>query len=331
MKKTYKILSILCIGMITGMTGHSLKVAYTKKIKKFKKLHQKGAFSEININDNIIMNLQEKTYNIQNELSEKYPVLEEKSFVFCIPSYNNEKFCEKNLSSALTQNYSNYRVIYIDDCSNDKTYVKIKNLIKKYDAKDKVKLIHNKKRMLKVYNVFHALQDCRDDEIVVMLDGDDWLSHEGVLNHLNRYYANPDVWVTYGIGVIHPDYERLWGKPLPDEVYEKNLIRNYDYCISMPRTFYAGLFKKIKEQDLKYGNDFYSITGDLAIIYPIIEMAGKHVLCVNEVLYVINHESMINDFKLNYHLQLKMDYHIRTSCKYNAIDSYAEKPQIIAN
>src|SRR5437868_2077214 len=41
----------------------------------------------------------------------------QKPIVVIIPSYNNVQWCVKNIESVLTQNYSNYRVIYIDDCS----------------------------------------------------------------------------------------------------------------------------------------------------------------------------------------------------------------------
>jgi len=50
----------------------------------------------------------------------------EKSMVVIIPSYNNESYCEKNLTSVFSQQYENYRVIYIDDCSNyDKAMLKL--------------------------------------------------------------------------------------------------------------------------------------------------------------------------------------------------------------
>ena len=43
----------------------------------------------------------------------------EKPFVVVIPSYNNTKYCEQNLLSVLGQEYTNFRVIYLEDASTD--------------------------------------------------------------------------------------------------------------------------------------------------------------------------------------------------------------------
>ena len=45
----------------------------------------------------------------------------ERPIVVIVPSYNNYKWCNSNIDSVLNQNYNNYRVIYINDCSSDET------------------------------------------------------------------------------------------------------------------------------------------------------------------------------------------------------------------
>jgi len=54
----------------------------------------------------------------------------EKPIVVVIPSYNNSKWCDWNLSSVFQQKYNNYRVVYIDDCSNDNTYELVTEKVK---------------------------------------------------------------------------------------------------------------------------------------------------------------------------------------------------------
>ena len=44
-----------------------------------------------------------------------------KKFVILICSYNNESFFWDNINSALSQKYSNFRIIFINDNSSDKT------------------------------------------------------------------------------------------------------------------------------------------------------------------------------------------------------------------
>jgi GR25 family glycosyltransferase involved in LPS biosynthesis len=50
------------------------------------------------------------------------------NFVFIIPSYNNEKWVDKNIISVITQLYPLWRIIYIDDNSSDSTNKLVKKL-----------------------------------------------------------------------------------------------------------------------------------------------------------------------------------------------------------
>ena len=45
-------------------------------------------------------------------------------FKIIVPSYNSEKWIDKTLSSIASQNYKNYDVTIIDDCSTDSNQIK---------------------------------------------------------------------------------------------------------------------------------------------------------------------------------------------------------------
>jgi cellulose synthase/poly-beta-1,6-N-acetylglucosamine synthase-like glycosyltransferase len=136
---------------------------------------------------------------------DKSLIKEEKPFVVVIPSYNNELYVQRNLESVFFQEYKNYRVIYIDDCSTDKTYEKASQIAEGISVK--IQIIRNKTNKKALHNLFDVIHSLRDDEIVLLLDGDDWLSHTNVLRELNCYYNDPNVWLTYGQYVTYPDYE----------------------------------------------------------------------------------------------------------------------------
>ncbi|MGE5196845.1 MAG: glycosyltransferase family A protein, partial [Anaerolineae bacterium] len=125
-------------------------------------------------------------------------VVEEKPFVIVIPSYNNEKFCKRNLDSALEQNYHNFRIIYIDDCSTDETYQKAQDVIKASQQGRRVTFIRNEKNRGALFNLYQVIHHCNDEEIIVALDGDDFLAHQEVLSTLNHIYHDPGIWMTYG-------------------------------------------------------------------------------------------------------------------------------------
>ena len=66
--------------------------------------------------------------------------------VIVIPSYNNEQWVEKNLISVFNQKYENYRIIYVDDCSQDNTYNQVMRLRENYHQQNRMTAIHNQTR-----------------------------------------------------------------------------------------------------------------------------------------------------------------------------------------
>lgn len=244
----------------------------------------------------------------KRELS--FPIVENKQFVIIIPSYNNEKWVEKNLRSVLEQDYSDFRVIYIDDASLDQTYATVSEWLSRLPRANCVELRRNQKNLGAAENYYRAILSCAPHEIVLMLDGDDWLAHEGVLQKLNGIYANPDVWMTFGNYLEYPSYSYTIGKysrNVPAEVVKKNSIRQYVktvFPLSHLKTFYAGLFHKIKQEDLMLDGKFLDASSDQAIIIPVFEMAGVHHQYVRDILYIYNRSTPFNDDKLRADRQL---------------------------
>lgn len=243
-------------------------------------------------------------YDIQKKLAVRYPVTDKKPLVVVIASYNNVDFCKKNLQSVFNQTYDNYRVIYIDDCSKDGTFEKVKSLVEKSGLSDRFTLIRNPVRRRKMPNLYEAFQSCKDNEIIVCLDGDDWFAHDNVLQQYNEIYQNPDIWLTYGSAIFYPTYHRTIGAPLSDKELKHQKVRDLDrFEVSMPRTFYAGLFKQIKLKDFFYQEKYIEMSDDPAFMFPMIEMAGEHVKFCEEIQYIINNVNPISDHYVSEGLQ----------------------------
>jgi len=253
---------------------------------------------------------------------DKSLIKEEKPFVVVIPSYNNELYVQRNLESVFFQEYKNYRVIYIDDCSTDKTYEKASQIAEGRSVK--IQIIRNKTNKKALHNLFDVIHSLRDDEIVLLLDGDDWLSHTNVLRELNCYYNDPNVWLTYGQYVTYPDYEiGICREPIFKRYLKNGNLRKVglfskdtDWFFSHLRTFYAGLFKKIKKEDLLYEGKFFSSAWDLAILFPMCEMAREHAVFIPKVLYIYNRETPFNDDKLRQKEQYELNKYIRSLPSY---------------
>lgn len=245
-----------------------------------------------------------------------------KSFVVIIPSYNNSAWCEQNLKSVFGQEYDNYRVIYVNDCSEDDTQQKVEQIVEELGQKHRFMMINNTTRRGAMANWFMAVWLCDPHEIVVSLDGDDWFAHERVLTYLDSVYQDPDVWMTYGQFIIHNNNQVGWCREVAKDIIEKNQFRDDAWVTSHLRTFYAGLFHGIPPEDFMINGQFYPSAADLAIMYPLLERAGKHSRFISEILYVYNRMNPINDERVNYDLQTNLGLYIRSQKRHNPVERY---------
>ncbi|MEX0849102.1 MAG: glycosyltransferase family 2 protein [Candidatus Dependentiae bacterium] len=221
-------------------------------------------------------------------------IAEDKRFVIVAASYNNAQWYQKHLVSIFNQDYDNWRLIYIDDCSTDGTGYLVNDFIIQHNMQKKVMLDCNVERVGHLANQYQAVHSCQNNEIVVVLDGDDWLAHNGVLSYLNEVYQDDDVWLTYGsYEAASPPYPQYCAE-IPDKVIEDNSIRKHTWVLSHLRTFYAGLYKKIDLNDLCLDGTFFPIVVDLAIMYPMFEMAAGRYKYISQVLVTYNNLNDLN-------------------------------------
>ena len=87
-----------------------------------------------------------------------------------IPAFNEEKYIEKAIESALKQSFSNKEIVSADDASTDKTW----RLLQKYWGLPAVRLFRNPQNLGRVGNHQHLLYDLARGDYAVMLDGDDY-------------------------------------------------------------------------------------------------------------------------------------------------------------
>ncbi len=241
--------------------------------------------------------------------------LPEKPMVVIIASYNNIKWVDANLTSVFTQDYSNYRIIYVDDASSDGTADLVERLVTQRGQESRFTLIRNTIRKGGLCNLYNAVCSCSDEEIVVNVDGDDWLASNSVLKTLNEVYSTRNVWLTHGTMIEYPGYVIGWSMPISKKIVRKNAFRTYR-CPSHLKTFYTWLFKKIDVEDLKHQGEFFPMTWDQAMMFPMMEMAGNRHAFIPEVLYVYNMANPISDGKMNPQLLNDLERVIRSKPSY---------------
>ena len=239
----------------------------------------------------------EQIQSANSKLITTYAPHDQLPMVVLICSYNNAPWVDQNLDSVFAQEYDNFRILYIDDYSQDGTASCVQAYKKMYDSEDKLTLIENTDRCRKMKNMYNAVHSCKDEEIIVQLDGDDWFCDKELLARINLIYKTSDVWLTYGSYIDVPGDILGYAKPTAPEIIENQSYRKEPWIYMPTRTFYAWLFKAIRLQDFigeqvkDHQGLFFPSADDPAFMFPMLEMAGDHFAFVDQVSYVANRDN----------------------------------------
>lgn len=244
-------------------------------------------------------------------------------FFIVIPTYRNHQWCIENIESVVKQAYPHWHACIIIDGSpqeDDGTGDALRQYIKEHpEVADKIILHQNTVRLHAMANVYNAVHSCPDEWVVVILDGDDALFNEHVLERLAQEYEDPRTWLTYGQFIFWPRLRVGTCKALPEHVIRERLFREYPWVTSHVRTFYAWLFKLIKKEDLLFNNAFLEVAGDLAIMFPMLEMASDgHIRFISDILYLYR-EHQANDCALRSGLVVQMTDYLRSKKRYRPL------------
>ena len=221
--------------------------------------------------------------------------MKKNKFKIAIPSWNNENWLEPNIASILNQTYTNYDVLYIDDASTDNTFQRVNDIV---GHLPNWKVVKNETNMRRGYNLSPhnpIIQEFMDDDedILMFVDGDDWLYDESVLAKMNDLYNEKNYWMTYGKFICYPTGHEGYPQntDYPDEVHQTKNYRRDQWRASHLRTFKWHLYKRIKKEDLIFTQtgEFYFHAEDLATSFPCLEMCPRHRIgVVDFVTYVYN-------------------------------------------
>lgn len=234
--------------------------------------------------------------------------------------WNVENYIEKCIDSVMNQEFKDFKMFLIDDISNDNTLNIIKEKIK---DDSRFILIENKEKKYKLKNIDDLLMDENlfdDEDIVVELDGDDWLYNNNVLNIIDeKYNTNKNLWITNGSFVYSTGIFGFSSKVNPDT------IRTDTFLFSHLRTWKVHLWRSIEQESfLDENGDYFKAAPDAAYSFPMVEMAGdKHYEYIPNILYVYNESSPYNEHKTGasagQHEQFRCSTIIRNMKKYKTL------------
>ena len=235
-------------------------------------------------------------------------------FNIVVPVFNSEKYIEKCLNSIVKQSHKKFQVQVADDCSSDSSYEIAYSICKQ---NKNFKLFRNNRRIGALNNIFNLLHTKVKEPsktIDVIIDGDDYLYSSDVLNIIEEKYFKTNCLITYG---SHVSSKGVQGKKYPRFIREFNLFRKYFWYASHLKTFRHDLWLSINPQDfLNKNREYFSVASDLAIMFPMLEMAGNRQEFISDILYCYNDSNPISDHKIRRKEQLLSAKEIRQKKRY---------------
>ena len=176
-----------------------------------------------------------------------------------IPTYNSEKYIEKVLNSILTQNYSNYEIIIVNDGSTDNT---LKILEEKYLNNNCIKLItisNSGPGIARKIGFENASGD-----LLFFIDSDDFLPNKDVLSNINSVMEkNPCDLLTFNFYRKAKNKEKItnifFNTTIKEGMYDEEFLKkNRIEGALWGKIFVRSLFKSEYFCESKNYEDYYS-------------------------------------------------------------------------
>jgi len=229
-------------------------------------------------------------------------LIEDTHFKIIVPSYNCEAWISKTIDSIKNQKYKNFECIVVDDMSTDNTLQIVEKQLKDFP---KFSIIKNTEKKFALRNIHDTIQYLSPDpeDVVVLLDGDDWFSSPHSLDQLNYYYQTSGCYMTFGSFVRFPDGQiGMESTEYPKEVVDNCSFRKDQWRASHLKTYKTFLWNNIDTNDLKdEDGNFFENCYDQAIMLPMLEMSAPNIKYIPEILCVYNvgNPNAINKTKVN--------------------------------
>lgn len=215
-------------------------------------------------------------------------------FFILIPIFNFGNFLEECFESVLKQSYDNWCIIAFDDGSTDNSPHICKRYVENYpDYFKYYRVVENQGPASTKYHGMQIIKQISDkNDIMLILDGDDYLIGNDVLSEINLEYNKYKPWITYG------SFEGKWSeqtKPIPNTVMN---FRHYDWIYGHPRTLKCFLLHYFEETDFKFNNRWLTKCTDRPLVFNALEWSGKErVKYIDKKLYYYR-EHPENTYKL---------------------------------
>jgi FkbM family methyltransferase len=230
----------------------------------------------------------------------------QRRIVIVSPFYNAAEYIKKHIQSVASQDYDNYLHILIDDASTDGCAEIAQNILDSLSnsLRGNFVLLRNSVNKGSICNQLQAIKAYSSpDDIVILLDGDDWLvNNNSIFHYYNDLYAQGYEF-TYGSMWSLADSIPLIAQEYPAEIKYTKTYRSHLFNWRIPythlRTCAAKYFLTIDDAKFKINNQWMKAGADNPLFYELIEqIEPSAIYCNREIVAVYNDINPLNDYKV---------------------------------
>jgi len=225
---------------------------------------------------------------------------------FISPVFNKEKYLNSLILSIQYQYLSDFEIIFIDDCSSDRSI----NIINKFSKIDsRIKLIKNKRNKGTLYSRSQGALLSKG-EYIIFIDSDDLILRDGLYNSYN-YIKNNDLSMvqfntifkrndSLSLSIRYYKYEKVIVQPILSYIFY------YNEATMKGDELNTALWDKLVKRETVIkamnfiGKDYYNeiirIENDVILLFSIFKMADSYQY-INETGYFYirtNNDSITN-------------------------------------
>ncbi|HEY0157929.1 MAG TPA: glycosyltransferase family A protein [Thermoanaerobaculia bacterium] len=192
------------------------------------------------------------------------------------------------LQSLQMQSWFHWQAIVTVDRVGDRTY---ERAIETAGGDPRIVVTRNRRRLYPMENILNAIRrsEAEAEDVIVILDGDDWFITDRALERIAFEHADEDCWMTYGSWISNSrEHPGRW------PAYRDGAdFRTSPWLGTAVRTWKRWLFDLIADQDLRDRDGrYFRIGEDVACMFPMLEMATtRRARHIEEPLILYNRNS----------------------------------------
>ncbi|MGR5064563.1 glycosyltransferase family 2 protein [Photobacterium sp. DNB22_13_2] len=239
-------------------------------------------------------------------------------FIVISAVYNMSEHLKQNIDILKSQTYENFEVYFGDDLSTDTSCDTIEENIL---DDERFHLIRHQQKLYSMGNIAETIKLAQpdDNDVIVLIDGDDALADATVLEYLKNTYEQEQCLMTFGSYTVNGKQGANCSS-YPDIIPKLNLFRYVKWRANHLKTFKYSLWKQVNpasltltKKEVKRTLNFYLYTGrikawleckkikhedlvtedkryvrrcsDKYLTSPLLEMAGEKAHYIDKVLY----------------------------------------------